>query len=346
MVRSNRTAVLYALTLALLPVASGSALAQAQPVVSTSPAGVNIETDKADLLVTLQRFFKTGQVNYVIEPTVKSGTVTVSLHDMAFNRALETLLKASGLPLTYRIEAGVYTVMERQPESETMQTQTTIIRPINASAAAMLALLKNIKRFGPESQLTFTVAQNTDALIVTYPETEEGYNLMRQVESTVRLADVKPKNIGLKVEVIALEAGKSGQTRHTLFTTTARTLDSQLAHIRIGNGGETATQSVEGVETNRFDAAVTPSLNADGTIHLNSNGTLDVMYRSPGEEKPRRMQIDFSGLGNYKANEPVLVHSTILKKQSGKGGEQNLEIEILVTPELLTEDAPPLHPAP
>jgi hypothetical protein len=85
---------------------------------------VSLNLENADIRYALKLLFQSVGVNYVLDQNVQ-GTVTVSLTDVSFRTALESILRgtASQTPLTYRAEGGVYQIA---PKVELPPTDTTV----------------------------------------------------------------------------------------------------------------------------------------------------------------------------------------------------------------------------
>ena len=75
---------------------------------------ITLRVDNADLRAALKMLFDSAGVNYSLEQSVR-GTVTVSLDNIPFRTALESMLRSteSVVPLTYRVEDGVYHIGPR-----------------------------------------------------------------------------------------------------------------------------------------------------------------------------------------------------------------------------------------
>jgi hypothetical protein len=80
---------------------------------------VTLNLENADIRYALKLLFSTTGASYTIEQTVQ-GTVSVSLNDVGFRVALESLLRATGPqnPLTYRLEDSVYNIAPKKIESD------------------------------------------------------------------------------------------------------------------------------------------------------------------------------------------------------------------------------------
>jgi hypothetical protein len=78
---------------------------------------VTLNLQNADIRSALTLLFNTVGANFSIASDVR-GFVTVSLNDVPFQAALESILRASTMmPLTYRIENGVYTISPKQEDN-------------------------------------------------------------------------------------------------------------------------------------------------------------------------------------------------------------------------------------
>ena len=83
---------------------------------------ITIELNNADIRSALQILFKSEGLNFSLDENVK-GTVNVSLRDVPFKVALESILRStdSSNPLTYTIEDGVYFVRPKVEESKQLE---------------------------------------------------------------------------------------------------------------------------------------------------------------------------------------------------------------------------------
>jgi len=61
----------------------------------------------------LKALFRQIQADFTLDSSFRGPLVTVHLHETPFRVALETMLQASGLPLTYRYEHGIYSIIPR-----------------------------------------------------------------------------------------------------------------------------------------------------------------------------------------------------------------------------------------
>ena len=109
--------LLTALAVPCLTLLPGTAHAQDTPP-ATPGAGdtndqnkvISLDLEATDLYYALTLLFKQAKANYTLDPNLRGNLVTVHIKQ-PFKQALETVLKASGLPYTYAFENGVYSVV-------------------------------------------------------------------------------------------------------------------------------------------------------------------------------------------------------------------------------------------
>jgi hypothetical protein len=115
-----RAVALGALMLSTL-IACRPALSQQNNGNDLANKKVTLNLTNADIRSALQLLFNTVGVNYSLDSNVR-GTVTVSLNDTPFQTALESILRSSSMiPLTYRVENGVYNISVKQEDNNNVQ---------------------------------------------------------------------------------------------------------------------------------------------------------------------------------------------------------------------------------
>jgi hypothetical protein len=155
---------LIALTLgALIMVAAPvRAVAQPNPQDQMIPS---LELEQADIRDALKILFNNVGVSYVVDSTVQ-GTVTVSLHNVAFETALQNILKQ--VDATYRVEGGVYNVVKKEAEASPVVSGNTLpdlaptgpvkrlhrIRILHADPALIFELLMGTTNFQSSPEVT------------------------------------------------------------------------------------------------------------------------------------------------------------------------------------------------
>ena len=76
---------------------------------------VALDLEDTDLYAAFKMLFQQAKVNYTLDNTLKGTKVTVHIKQ-PFRRAIDTLIRASGLPITLAIENGVYSIIPQKAE--------------------------------------------------------------------------------------------------------------------------------------------------------------------------------------------------------------------------------------
>ncbi len=74
---------------------------------------IDLDLESSNLYYGLKLLFSQVKANFTIDESLKSLTVTAHLSQVPFRVALETLLKSTGTPLTYKVESGIYSVVPK-----------------------------------------------------------------------------------------------------------------------------------------------------------------------------------------------------------------------------------------
>src|ERR1051325_9785057 len=74
---------------------------------------IDLNVEGASLYHALNLLFQHIKANFSLDPALKQLEVSAHFHQVPFRVALETLLKTSGRPLTYRLENDIYTIVPR-----------------------------------------------------------------------------------------------------------------------------------------------------------------------------------------------------------------------------------------
>ena len=107
----------------------------------------SIELNQAEIRDALKILFKNVGVSYSVDPTV-SGTVTVDMKNQPFITVLRNLLNQ--VDATYRVEAGIYTIVRREQETGGSAgggtdipppTQSNVIRRLKIRSADPLLIM-------------------------------------------------------------------------------------------------------------------------------------------------------------------------------------------------------------
>ena len=112
---------LTVLGLSFLGVVAGPICAQAQddPPSKQDGAGdpankkIDLDLESTNLYYGLKLLFSQIKANFTIDESLKSLTVTAHLTQVPFRVALETLLKSTSTPLTYKVDNGIYSVVPK-----------------------------------------------------------------------------------------------------------------------------------------------------------------------------------------------------------------------------------------
>lgn len=140
-IRGMWCATLGMMVLASMCVISGPSRAQAVDDVSNKKVTLNLEN--ADIRSALKLLFDTVGLNFALDSNVR-GAVTVSLNDTPFRTALESILRSSSMiPLTYRVEGGVYNI---SPKPDTNQNPDISNVTPDVSGADVATVAKTTKR--------------------------------------------------------------------------------------------------------------------------------------------------------------------------------------------------------
>jgi type II secretory pathway component GspD/PulD (secretin) len=74
---------------------------------------IDLNVESANLYYALNLLFQHIKANFQLDPALKQLEVTAHFNQVPFRVALETLLKSSGQPLTYRFENNIYSVVPK-----------------------------------------------------------------------------------------------------------------------------------------------------------------------------------------------------------------------------------------
>jgi hypothetical protein len=90
---------------------------------------IDLDLESSNLYYGLKLLFSQVKANFTIDESLKSLTVTAHLSQVPFRVALETLLKSTSTPLTYKVESGIYSVVPKvePPIDITIDTQASTL---------------------------------------------------------------------------------------------------------------------------------------------------------------------------------------------------------------------------
>ncbi len=75
---------------------------------------ISLDLESTNLYSALKLLFGHINANYFLDPTLKNAEVSVHLHDVPFRVALDTLVKSTGLPLTWKFEDNIYRIVPKE----------------------------------------------------------------------------------------------------------------------------------------------------------------------------------------------------------------------------------------
>jgi hypothetical protein len=102
---------------------SGGARAQNVPSDPAAPASdptmkkVTLDLESTNLYSALKMLFGHVNANYYLDPSLKNAEVSVHLHDIPFKTVLDTLVKSTGLPLTWKFDDNIYRIVPKEVET-------------------------------------------------------------------------------------------------------------------------------------------------------------------------------------------------------------------------------------
>jgi type II secretory pathway component GspD/PulD (secretin) len=86
------------------------------PGPSLEESRVNLDCQNADLYSALKAVFQQVKAQYTLDPSLRNVYITANIHQ-PFRNTLETLLRCSGQPLTYKLENDVYSIVPRSEDT-------------------------------------------------------------------------------------------------------------------------------------------------------------------------------------------------------------------------------------
>ena len=113
-------AALSLTAMGLLALPGGSARAQDPPPASDANdptmKKVSLDLEQTNLYSALKLLFSHINANYFLDPSLKNSEVSVHLHDIPFKTVLDTLVKSTGLPITWKFEDNIYRIVPKEVE--------------------------------------------------------------------------------------------------------------------------------------------------------------------------------------------------------------------------------------
>ncbi|MCW3054845.1 MAG: hypothetical protein JWN14_4015 [Chthonomonadales bacterium] len=107
-----------------LPALSGGAHAQdtampppASEATDPTMKKVTLDLEQTNLYSALKLLFSHINANYFLDPSLKNSEVSVHLHDVPFKIVLDTLVKSTGLPITWKFDQNIYRIVPKEVET-------------------------------------------------------------------------------------------------------------------------------------------------------------------------------------------------------------------------------------
>ncbi len=159
---------------------------------------VSLEYDDADLTDVLQMLAIKANLNIIYGPDV-TGTISLSLKNVPFDKAFDTILKLKGLTYIPISDNIIRVATPATIESERSQQMVyTKIFPLNyVIADEVKTQIDSIRAAENRSKGAVSADKQTNSLIVT--ETEEGLNF---IEGWIKKLDQKPYQVSIEAQVI------------------------------------------------------------------------------------------------------------------------------------------------
>lgn len=159
---------------------------------------VDLEYDEAEITDVLQMLAVKSGLNIIYGPDV-SGTVSISLRKVPFDKAFQTILKLKGLVYVAVSENIIRVATPSTLESERAQQMVyTKIFPINyVLADDIRTQLNSIFTAERRTRGTISADRQTNSIIVT--DTEEGLEF---VEEWIKKLDQRPKQVVIEAQVV------------------------------------------------------------------------------------------------------------------------------------------------
>lgn len=89
------------------------------PALPGEDVKINLDVNNTNLYEALNLIFMKNKINYTLEPALRNFPITAHLNAVTLRDALELLLKSvnSPVPLTYRVENGVYKIVAKTQDN-------------------------------------------------------------------------------------------------------------------------------------------------------------------------------------------------------------------------------------
>lgn len=244
LLRTSGTSVTYTREGNLYKIIAGTGTGGGTPNAGASSL-ITIDLRNAPLRSALEQVFATARQQYILDPEV-DGLVTMKIANQPLQQAVSLLLRASGKPLTWRLNQGVFVVEPKDqpspfPGRNTPRNPTVapgvrgvVLAIRNLPAADLLRQLTPIRPDGIDNLL---VQPGTNSL-VAFASTPEDIDKLRE---RIALLDVASHMVLLKAEIVRVD---EKNVRTVLFSTTVQGRSGNVSTVTDkANGTTTATTS-------------------------------------------------------------------------------------------------------
>jgi hypothetical protein len=103
---------------------------------------IDLDLESTNLYYGLKLLFSQVKANFTIDESLKSLTVTAHLTQVPFRVALETLLKSTSTPLTYKVENGIYSVVPKVEEAPPVEEEKGSTGPATTSGGYKYGMIR------------------------------------------------------------------------------------------------------------------------------------------------------------------------------------------------------------
>jgi len=90
---------------------------------------VSLDLEQTNLYSALKLLFSHINANYFLDPSLKNSEVSVHLHDIPFKTVLDTLVKSTGLPITWKFEDNIYRIVPKEVDAPNPSETGELIKP-------------------------------------------------------------------------------------------------------------------------------------------------------------------------------------------------------------------------
>jgi hypothetical protein len=291
---------------------------------------VSLSLDNADIRMALKLLFQTVGRSFSVTSGV-SGTVTASLTDVPFERALETILRSNTKPLIYRIEGGIYEISTTEGAETAERRREGSVRPVKIALNYVSARQIVQRLTGPDAVLVpkgieGLSASTTDNALLAKTGSDDA---LRELKEVLRLLDVSPRHVQLRVELVVVRTGPGGVKSRNVFDSAGWAGQDRPATIRssldmAGKAGRV------GLSSGRYNVSVDCRINGDGSVFVSYTGDLKLVWRGGQAASPLNLDRTFSGAVAVASGDTLLISGSTLKAD-----EDAVEALLYLTPRVL-----------